>query len=576
MEARKRFIVMSLFFVCFFSRAAFAVPTTPAQAENVVRGWLVYDSSPFGKLAGEFSKVESYGEGGKTTNPSEALYYAVYLNPGGIVLIPADDELDPITAYAAGADRYGPEPSNPLYDTIGTSIAEMVKMHRGGARRASGASKSKEKWAEFQELALSGAKRGATDQLGGKPSTIHSPANVSDFPDNHLLQTEWNQELNDPINGYVYNAFTPNNYPAGCGAVMMAQMMKFFEHPKVPVSELVGNRPYTYTVEGKEISKPLPSLLPQDDDNPIEAYQWNLMKNTSGAITSEEEALSIGRLLADCAVAIGSDFGKEATGSRPDKIAEELVNSFGYAEAFLATSDTGQWKDSTLERAVNANLDALKPVGLGILKNLKDEEIGHGVVVDGYGESSGILFHHVNMGWGGELSELNLWYNLPQIIDYRIVNSVIYNIFPEPPGFGHEIISARLVTSSDAFPEGAVVTIREEGTGYYDVQRINNATDNPGGRFVFAGVPSNRTFTVTARLAGHSFPTTKITTGRSVSPTLDNGGQQSVGNVWGVEIREPLYNNDNAPGGGCDAAAFPALSTAAGVGIILFMRRKKR
>ncbi|MDR1019621.1 MAG: C10 family peptidase [Synergistaceae bacterium] len=559
MEARKRFIVMSLFFVCFFSRAAFAVPTTPAQAENVVRGWLVYDSSPFGKLAGEFSKVESYGEGGKTTNPSEALYYAVYLNPGGIVLIPADDELDPITAYAADADWYGPEPSNPLYDTIGASIAKMVKVHRGGARRAADTSKSREKWMEFQELALSGAKRGATGPLPGAPSQIFKAP---------FLTTAWDQELYDDEKGfYVYNAFTPSNYLAGCGAVMMAQMMKFFEHPKVPVSELVREN-YFFRIDGN-LQDPQPLL---GGDGQMGPYLWDLMKNTSGEIANQEEAESIGRLIWDCALAIGSNFGKGGTSSSVNSIAEELVSSFGYSEAFLATPDNGQWKGSSLERAVNANLDAEKPVGLGIHESWENNDDGHGVVVDGYGESGSILFHHVNMGWGGGL---NVWYNLPQIIQYRIVSAVIYNIYSNPPAGGPEIISARLVTSSDVFPAGAVVRISEEGTGYTGTQVITNATNNPGGRFVFAGVPSNRTFTVTAQLAGHSFPATKVTTGRSVSPTLDNGGQQSVGNVWGVEIREALYSGD-APGGGCDAAAFPALSAAAGVGIILFMRRKKR
>ncbi|MDR1514166.1 MAG: hypothetical protein LBS45_00590, partial [Synergistaceae bacterium] len=83
MKGYKRSIVASLFFVLLICSAAFAAPTTSTQAENAVKGWLIYDSAPFGKLAGEFSNIEAYGENGKTADPSEILYYAVYLNPSG-------------------------------------------------------------------------------------------------------------------------------------------------------------------------------------------------------------------------------------------------------------------------------------------------------------------------------------------------------------------------------------------------------------------------------------------------------------------------------------------------------------
>ncbi|MDR0647845.1 MAG: C10 family peptidase, partial [Synergistaceae bacterium] len=313
MKARKRFIAISLFFVCLASRAAFAVPTTPAQAENVVRGWLIYDSSPFGKLAGEFSKVESYGESGKTSNPSEALYYAVHLDPSGIVLLPADDELNPITAYASDADWYGPEPANPLYDTIGASIAEMVKVHRGDKRRGSGVSEARERWATFQDLALSGAKRG--DPLAGEPSTVIVGP---------LLSTTWNQKGQIEEGSEIsYNEYTPNNYPAGCGAVMMAQIMKHFGYPTAAISDLTGDKEFYYTVGGQ----PKSSKLMGGNGNG-EPY------DISGPTADQ-----IARLIADCAVAIGSDFAKDATGSNPALIAESLVNTFRYGNAVLAMPD---------------------------------------------------------------------------------------------------------------------------------------------------------------------------------------------------------------------------------------------
>jgi hypothetical protein len=549
MKGYKRFIVTSFFVVFLLCSAASAAPTTSDQAANVVKGWLNYNSSPFGELAGEFSKVEAYGESGKASGPSETLYYAVYIDPSGIVLIPAEDELDPITAYARGATWYGPSPANPLYDSIGASIAEMVKKHRGSARRASGTSEARGKWASLEKLAQ-GGRRGSDAQIAAQdqlPGLTETP--IVD----KLLETEWDQE-NAPGYPYVFNAFTPSNYPAGCGAVMMAQIMNYFKWPAAPIRNLVGDRVYPYSVN----SKPQPGVQLMGGDGNMGPYNWD---------NSDED---IGRLMADCAVAIGSDFGEE-TESYPDRIADELVSSFGYGNAVLAkakgSSLVSQMNSETLLRAVNSNLDAGKPVGLGIYKRISENNFdGHGVVVDGYGYSVGTIYHHINMGWG-DSSNLNIWYNLPLVYNYDLVDSVIYNIYSRTPSTGTEIISGRVVTSTDEAPKGAIITMTGENfSGTVIIP--DTATD---GRFVFAGVPSNTKFTILAALGGHSFPVAEVTTGESYSPTQDNGYTSSVGNVWGVVIQE-----SPTEGGGCGVASYPALFAIVGTGAVFVIRRKRK
>ena len=542
MKGYWRFIVTSFFVVFFLCSAASAAPTTEARAANVVKGWLNYNSYPFGELAGEFSKVEAYGESGKASSQSEALYYAVYMDPSGIVLIPAEDELDPITAYARDATWYGPSPANPLYDSIGASIAEMVKKHRGSARRASGTSEAREKWASLEKLAQEDGRRESDGEIAAQGPLPGAPQTVQVAP---FLQTEWDQE-NAPGDPYIYNAFTPFNYPAGCGAVMMAQIMKYFNWPVAPIRNLVGDSVYPYTVNGEPRSG---VLLGGDGD----MGSYNMANITDD---------NIGRLMMDCAVAIGSDFGDE-TGSHPDKIADELVSSFGYGNAILATSggpsQVGQMNSETLLRAVNSNLDAGKPVGLGIFRG--SNEVGHGVVADGYGYSYGTTYHHINMGWGGSY---NLWYNLPLVFNYDLVDSVIYNIFDRKPSTGAEIISGRVVTSTDVAAAGALITMT--GPSF----RGNVTADN-NGRFVFAGVPSNTKFTILAALGGHSFPVAEVTTGESYSPTQYNGYTSSVGNVWGVVIQE-----SPTEGGGCGVASYPALFAIVGTGAVFFVRKRKR
>jgi hypothetical protein len=257
-------------------------------------------------------------------------------------------------------------------------------------------------------------------------------------------------------------------------------------------------------------------------------------------------------------------------------IASTLVGSFGYAEAVLAVVDSSNSKSEELREdflvAINSNLDASKPVGLGIFNSKKDlNEAGHGVVADGYGYNGGILFHHINMGYGNLSSNpsgnLDAWYNLSRIIDYDLVNAVIYNIYPSKPTTGTEIISGMIATSSDVSPTGAIVLM--EAPGYRGTVTITSG--NSAGRFVFVGVPSNTTFTLTTTLAGHKFPVKEVRTGESRSPTAYN--DYSVGNVWGVVIQENLYDGESPPG--CGATPLPALFAAASVGVIIF-RMKKR
>ncbi|MDR0649446.1 MAG: C10 family peptidase, partial [Synergistaceae bacterium] len=265
-----------------------------------------------------------------------------------------------------------------------------------------------------------------------------------------------------------------------------------------------------------------------------------------------------------------SDFAKDATGSNPALIAESLVNTFRYGNAVLAMPDPSddKWKDSALEKALNANLDAHKPVGLGIFKSdVADGDPGHGVVADGYGYSGGKICYHINMGWGGDG---DVWYDLPGILEYDLIKSVIYNIYSRSAG---EIISGKLATSSDVTVTMASTSVGSKGA-YVSIEGVGFSSSvwigNDDGNFVFVGVPSDTEFTITAKLAGHSFPRKTVRTGRSGATAT------SVGNVWGVIIKEPLYSGESPfGGGGCDAAALPALFAAVGAGVVLFVRKKR-
>lgn len=72
-----------------------AEPTTADQAEKVVTAWLKTSAEPLGTAVGQVvTSVETF-----TDDAGEPIYYIVYLEPSGSVIVPADDLLQPINWF---------------------------------------------------------------------------------------------------------------------------------------------------------------------------------------------------------------------------------------------------------------------------------------------------------------------------------------------------------------------------------------------------------------------------------------------------------------------------------------------
>ena len=88
---------------------AWAAPATAEQARRVARGWLKQDSTPLRTHLGtSVAFADAFAD-----STGQALYYVVYLQPSGFVIVPADDEVEPIICFSAGG-TYDPSPGNPL------------------------------------------------------------------------------------------------------------------------------------------------------------------------------------------------------------------------------------------------------------------------------------------------------------------------------------------------------------------------------------------------------------------------------------------------------------------------------
>ena len=510
-----------------------ALPTTAYDAEKVVAGWLRADPQPLDTALGKrVTSVETF-----TNDDGEPIYHIVYLHPCGFVIVAADDQVEPIVGFADDG-TYDPTPDNPLrelatHDLNGRIAAVRRPFDPLATTGRSEETKARNKWDNLIYLAT--ASNDEMKLMGMPPIIDGHPSDLRVAP---LLKSLWGQTCCDGPGGQpraCYNYFTPqflarisfiegdeNNYPCGCVATTMAQIMQYHRHPREPVEPAE----FTIIVDRFETNR---SLL--RGQGPGGAYNWEDMVDEPGPGTTDAQRRAIGALCHDAGISVGTEYTPEGSGAYLYDAATALVDTFQYGNAVWG-EDAGNimWRQDLVEM-MNPNLDAGLPVQLGF----RDSERlwrGHTAVCDGYGYNLSTPYYHLNMGWDGQE---NCWYNLPDIncptaAGYNIITRCIYNIFPDGRG---EIISGRIINSEGRPFGGVAVTAKSESGA-----DVHTAITNDRGIYTLKGVHSNTKYIMTANKPGYDFELNVgydsepnvVTTGMSVS------GNSSAGNRWGINF----------------------------------------
>jgi hypothetical protein len=478
--------------------AGTAAPVTAKQAAAVAAGWLTQDRVPLGEHLGtSVQRVETFND--KSGSP---LYYVVYLDPSGLVIVAGDDLVEPIIGFAP-AGRFDPSPANPLGALVSSDLSARV----AHARQMSAASPDK-------PAADARAKWGQLGGLDGAP-VPKGIASVSDVRIAPFVRSMWDQGTAGNLgNTACYNYYTPpygdgnkDNYWAGCVATAMAQIMRYYPFP----TAAVGSAGFTISADGS----PLTYYLHGGDlyGGP---YDWSSMPLVATDSTPVAQRQAIGALVADAGATVGMSYRASGSSSSPYDARNELVNTFQFANARYGGNGGGSI-GAGLTGMVNPNLDARYPVLLGIRGTG-----GHAVVADGYGYSASTLYHHLNLGWSGVSTA---WYALP-LIDtgnstYTVVDSCIYNTYTNGTG---EIISGRVLDQIGRPVVSATVTATRSAGGTY------TATTDTNGIYALARIPSASSYLVTVAKANYTTVNGNFLTGTS----WDNGA--TSGNYWGADF----------------------------------------
>ena len=515
-------------------------PTTADEAGMVVAGWLKVNARPLGMaLGGGVINVETF-----TDDNNQPAYYVVYLERGGFVVVSADDLVEPIIAFA-GEGVFEPSAENPLGALVSrdvkgrvAAIRNTIGLKMGSAIGAQG------KWRHFIDVA-SDAENGIS--LMGVNS-------ISDVHVEPFVKSKWGQSTTCGKDSFNY--YTPGNYPCGCTATAMAQLMRYHEYPNGRAS--VGSKRFEIKV----------------DDNPQYAYtrggdgeggpyQWLLMELEPDCDMTIQQREAIGALCYDASVAVKTEYTDGASSSNLRDARSALLGTFMYSNAVRGREGDGTISREALNDMVNTNLDAGYPVIFGIIKD--DSEAGHAVVADGYGYDFSTLYHHLNMGWNGSH---DIWYNLPEIDYsasdyYNVIQGCIYNIYTYGSG---EIISGRITDLSREPVSGATVIARGWGGPY-------TAETNEKGIYALVKVDASSTYTLSVIKPGYDFTAQEVTTGRSGDIQNVSGNRWGVDFVGGDAVAGVTSDNSREDFETADFTKFPWINSGDGNWDITFLER---
>ena len=204
-----------------------------------------------------------------------------------------------------------------------------------------------------------------------------------------LIRTKWNQR--DPFNSLC--PLDSNGYnghaAAGCGAIAIAQIMNYWEHPV----RGVGSHCY------------VPATHTEYDTLCVSfgetVYDWDNMKNFYSRGYNETEALAVATLVYHCGVSVDMDYDfiYDQNGQNPVSNVSQPILDDALIEYFDYSSNTtyvqkAQFHDTIWVSMLKQDLNDLQPVLYRAASNNQGAN-AHIFICDGYDEND--FFHFIGV-----------------------------------------------------------------------------------------------------------------------------------------------------------------------------------
>ena len=274
-----------------------------------------------------------------------------------------------------------------------------------------------------------------------------------------LIRTKWSQSA--PFNNLCppdTANHTTGHAAAGCGAIAMAQIMNYWEHPV----RGVGSHSYL------PHSHPEYDTLSVDFGNTV--YDWDNMKNIYSRGYSDAEAFAVATLVYHCGVSVNMNYGPKASAVNSPILDDALKTYFDYSFStdYLYKSD---YSDSQWITMLKNELDLERPV-LYRGANQADS-IGHLFICDGYDEND---YFHFN--WGGA-GNYDGYYaigalNYGSEANWSYHNAAVFNCYPNSTS----IAPPANVTATDSNRDVVINWSSVSNASYYKLYRDGDLIAN--------------------------------------------------------------------------------------------------
>ncbi len=346
-------LIVSLLLIAQLSAAPVSEQTANNLAQKFFRdGNTTLSNQPVSLLTKELIVSEkitsSFG------NQTSVYYYIYNHGDNGFLIIAGDDAVTPILGYSHES----------VFDTsnVPPNLAEWLEGYK----------------AQIKSIAEN--KVGQTPEISTKWYQMlygSKPQNEILSSVEPLIKTKWGQKT---FYNYLcpYDKDAQSRTLAGCGAISMAQIMKYWNFPEA------GKNQITYSIEkyGKLYANFSESF-----------YNWESMP-----ISLTAPNFATAKLISDCGISVNMIYSVEGSGTYTISLVNALNLYFSYSdsiELIYRSSKDEQWigilKKELLEgRPINYTAAA-------------SNYGGHSFICDGfdYGNDTNDIFFHFNWGWEG-------------------------------------------------------------------------------------------------------------------------------------------------------------------------------
>ena len=304
-----------------------AAPLTPRQAKEKAVAFMTQKK---GNAAVRTMERASWRSSSTSLNAGNDLVYAFNAQGGGYVIVAGDDRVDDVLAYSLN----------------GTVDAATIP-------------------AAMQTLLASYAEQ--IEYMQQHDSSPHKALTHDPVPP--LMQTKWGQE-------WPYSYYTPNNWPTGCIATSMSQVMYYHKWPQDSTNVFV---------------------TPKNETIPKTHFDWDNMQLTydSNGQYPESQVTSVARLMQVAGASVDMKYNADQSGSYSRLIRPALLGCFKYDKGmrYLFRDDftIDQWDDMMYNELANN-----RPI---IFNAQTSWGSGHSFVCHGY---DGNGKYYINWGWEGD------------------------------------------------------------------------------------------------------------------------------------------------------------------------------